>query len=210
MVRNLVRYDAARREVVKQRVDAWVKDNNVLTLDDLSSDEKGYATMVRLDLNRSKYGTELKEKGTTFLSIWSQRFYPLKARAGTNTFEVLHAHESDFPKVWPVYRMRIVHDPSNVAQPVGKETKVGPGGEADDERASNLDNMKKRDDRIYKEIREKEEKEKAKELNRLEKEQQVEAGVKYDSKARINIPPPRARLARNVNVQFEGKYTKVN
>jgi hypothetical protein len=39
------------------------------------TDEKGYANMVRLDLNRSKYGTELKEKGTTFLSIWSQLFF---------------------------------------------------------------------------------------------------------------------------------------
>jgi hypothetical protein len=110
--------------------------------------------------------------------------------------------------------MRIVQDPSNVAQPVGKETKVGPGGEADDERAPNLEDMKKRDDRIYKEVREKEEKEKAKELKRLEKEQQEEAGVKYNPKARFKVVPVndepailgRARLARNVNVQFQGKY----
>jgi hypothetical protein len=111
--------------------------------------------------------------------------------------------------------MRIVQDPSNVAQPVGKESKVGPGGEADDERAPNLENMKKRDDRIYKEIREKEEKEKEKELKRLEKEQQVEAGVKYNVKARKKVvpidavdPPVTARRqpARGVNVQFEGMY----
>ena len=58
------------------------------------------------------------------------------------------------------------------------------------ERRTKLDNMKKRDDRIYKEIREKEEKEKAKELERIEKEQQVEAGVKYNVKARKKVTPP--------------------
>jgi hypothetical protein len=155
----------------------------VLTQDDLSADDKGYATMVRLDLNRSKYGTELKEKGTNFLSIWSKRFYPLKARVGTNTFEVDHNHESDFPKVWPMYRMRIVHDPSNVAQPREKETKVGPGGEADDTRTPNLDDMKRSDELKYKEIKQKEEQEKAKELKRVEKEQQEKAGVNYNSRA---------------------------
>jgi hypothetical protein len=111
--------------------------------------------------------------------------------------------------------MRIVQDPSNVAQPVGKETKVGPGGEADDERAPNLEDMKKRDDRIYKEIRQEEEKEKAKELKRLEKEQQVEAGVKYNEKARKKVepidagdPPDTARRqpARGVKVQYRGMY----
>ena len=109
MVHNLVRYDAARREVVKQRVDDWMKDNNVLTMADLSDSEQGYATRVRLDLNRTKFGKELKNKATTFLSIWSQRHYPLVRRVGTNTFEVQHGHETDFPDVWPMYRMRSVH-----------------------------------------------------------------------------------------------------
>ena len=127
MVHNLVRYDAARREVVKQRVDDWMKDNNVLTMADLSDSEQGYATRVRLDLNRTKFGKELKNKATTFLSIWSQRHYPLVRRVGTNTFEVQHSHETDFPDVWPMYRMRLVKDPSNVAQPSDQETKVNPG-----------------------------------------------------------------------------------
>ena len=88
MVDNLVRYDAGRREVVKQRVDQWIRDHAVVTQADLPAGKEGLATRVRLDLNRSKYGTEVKQKGTTFLSIWSERHYPLAARVGTNTFEV--------------------------------------------------------------------------------------------------------------------------
>ena len=102
MVHNLIRYDAARREVVKLRVDQWIMDHKVVTQADLPASEKTHATRVRLDLNRSKYGTEIRLKGTTFLSIWSERHYPLVARVGTNTFQVEHGHETDFPTVWPM------------------------------------------------------------------------------------------------------------
>ena len=130
MVRSLIRYDAARRAVVKKRVDQWVIGHNVITEEDLQKEGKDtkYATRVRLDLNRTKFGAEVKQKGTTFLSIWSERHYPLMARVGTNTFSVRHGHEGDFPVVWPVYRLRIVEEPSMVAQPVQKEQKINRKG----------------------------------------------------------------------------------
>ncbi len=116
-----------------------------------------------------------------------------------------------------MYRMRIVHDPSNVAQPREKETKVGPGGEADEARTPNLDDMKRSDELKYKEIKQKEEQEKAKELKRVEKEQQEKAGVNYNSRARKKVTPVptdddapdtgrRRGLTRKVNVQFKGRY----
>ena len=126
MVHGLIRYDAARREVVKRRVDQWVLDHNVITEADLEKAGKDtkYATRVRVDLNRTKFGTEVKQKGTTFLSIWSERHYPLKARLGTNTYAIAHKHQEDFPTVWPIYRLRIVSDPSSVSQPVLEERKA--------------------------------------------------------------------------------------
>ncbi len=127
MVLNLIRVDAAKREVVKERVDEWIKVHNVLTEEDLSEADRAYATRVRLDLNRTKFGKELKQKGTTFLSIWSKRHYALVRRQGTNTFEVRHEHGIDFPRTWPMYRMRVVADPSNVSQPFEAEVQVNPG-----------------------------------------------------------------------------------
>ena len=126
MVRSLIRYDAARRAVVKRRVDEWVIGHNVITEEDLEKEGKDtkYATRVRMDVNRSKFGDEVKQKGTTFLSKWSERHYPLMARVGTNTFSVRHEHKGDFPVVWPIYRLRIVEDPSMVSQPVQKERKI--------------------------------------------------------------------------------------
>ena len=131
MVHSLIRYDAARREVVKRRVDQWVLDHNVITEEDLEKAGKDtkYATRVRVDLNRTKFGTEVKQKGTTFLSIWSERHYPLKARLGTNTYAIGHKHQEDFPTVWPIYRLRIVSDPSSVSQPVLSERKINRLGE---------------------------------------------------------------------------------
>ena len=127
MVYNLIRVDAIRREAVKLRVDEWIKVHGVLTEEDLAEKDQGYATRVRLDLNRTKFGQELKRKGTTFLSIWSKRHYALKKRTGTNTFEVQHEHGIDFPDIWPMYRMRVVVDPSNVSQPFETEAQVNPG-----------------------------------------------------------------------------------
>jgi len=193
MVRNLIRYDAARREVVKQRVDKWISDHSVLTQADLPASDKAHATRVRLDLNRSKYGTEIRLKGTTFLSIWSERHYPLVARVGTNTFQVEHAHESDFPTVWPMYRFRIVTDPSNVAQPSSAEVKVGPGKD-EDARAVNLDDRLKtltaRDAKARLAVLENEK-------NELQEQEQEEdrmmtramAVKNYDQTARIKMPP---------------------
>jgi hypothetical protein len=199
MVHNLIRYDAARREVVKQRVDQWILDHEVVTQADLSPAMQGMATRVRLDLNRSKYGTEIKQKGTNFLSIWSERHYPLVARVGTNTFEVSHNHDSDFPKVWPMYRMRIVQDPSNVAQPSSEETKVGPGTARDEKRAvkqmadDRLTAQTKRDAQVLKQKAAQEEKAKkdyerqlelqAKEMEKNEEEKG------YDEQARVRVPP---------------------
>ena len=131
MVHNLIRVDAAKREVVKERVNAWIKVHNVLTEEDLSPKDQAYATRVRLDLNRTKFGKELKQKGTTFLSIWSKRHYALRSRQGTNTFEVRHEHGIDFPRIWPMYRMRVVTDPSNVSQPFDSEVQVNPGQNED-------------------------------------------------------------------------------
>jgi hypothetical protein len=126
MVRSLIRYDAARRAEVKKRVDQWIEDHNVVTEEDLQAAGKDtqYATRVRVDLNRTKFGAELQQKGTTFLSIWSERHYALLSREGTNTFRISHKHEEDFPDVWPMYRMRIVLNPSSVSQPVNEESKV--------------------------------------------------------------------------------------
>ena len=126
MVHSLIRYDAARRAVVKQRVDQWVLDHDVITEEDLEKAGKDtkYATRVRVDLNRTKFGTEIKQKGTTFLSIWSERHYPLMARLGTNTYSIRHKHQEDFATVWPIYRIRIVSDPSSVSQPVLTERKA--------------------------------------------------------------------------------------
>jgi len=188
MVHNLIRYDAGRREVVKQRVDQWVRDHAVVTEAELPADKKGVATRVRLDLNRSKYGTEIKQKGTTFLSIWSERHYPLAARVGTNTFSVSHEAGSDFPKVWPVYRLRIVVNPSNVAQPASKEVKVGPADAkvriADDR----LTAQTKRDAQVLKEIKAREEKEKKDQERQLAlraKELEKQAQEGYDEQARV-------------------------
>ena len=127
MVLNHIRVDAAKREVVKERVDEWIKVHNVLTEEDLSEADRAYATRVRLDLNRTKFGKELKQKGTTFLSIWSKRHYALVRRQGTNTFELRHEHGIDFPRTWPMYRMRVVANPSNVSQPFEAEVQVNPG-----------------------------------------------------------------------------------
>jgi hypothetical protein len=190
MVHNLIRYDAGRREVVKQRVDQWVRDHAVVTEAELPADKKGVATRVRLDLNRSKYGTEIKQKGTTFLSIWSERHYPLAARVGTNTFEVSHGHGSDFPKVWPVYRMRIVVDPSNVAQPSSAETKVGPAEAKVKIADDRLTAQTKRDAQVLKEIKAREEKEKKENDRQLElraKELEKQAQEGYDEQARVRV-----------------------
>ena len=160
---------------------------------DLPVSEQAHATRVRLDLNRSKYGTELRLKGTTFLSIWSERHYPLVARVGTNTFQVEHGHESDFPTVWPVYRFRIVTDPSNVAQPSSLEQKVGPGKD-EDARVVNLDDRLKtltaRDAKVRLAVLENEK-------NELQEQEQEEermmtramAVKNYDQTARIKMPP---------------------
>ena len=139
MVHNLIRVDAAKREVVKERVNAWIKVHNVLTEEDLSPKDQAYATRVRLDLNRTKFGKELKQKGTTFLSIWSKRHYALRSRQGTNTFEVRHEHGIDFPRIWPMYRMQVVTDPSNVSQPFETEVQVNPG-QNEDWRAPDMKN----------------------------------------------------------------------
>ena len=126
MVRSLIRYDAARRAVVKKRVDQWIEDHHVVTEEDLKASGKDprYATRVRVDLNRTKFGSELQQKGTTFLTIWSERHYALVSREGTNTFRISHKHQEDFPDVWPMYRMRVVADPSAVSQPAFDEKKV--------------------------------------------------------------------------------------
>ena len=190
MVDNLVRYDAGRREVVKQRVDQWVQDHYVVTQADLPADKKGLATRVRLDLNRSKYGTEVRQKGTTFLSIWSERHYPLAARVGTNTYEVAHNHASDFPKVWPVYRLRIVEDPSNVAQPSSQEVKVGPAEAKVRMVDDRLTAQTKHDAQVLREMKAREEKAKKDQERQLElraKELEKQAQEGYDEQARVRL-----------------------
>jgi len=123
MVENLIRTDNARRLEVKQRVDDWVKANKVVWQEALPAEKKDLATRARLDLLRSKFVKDIGWKGTVNAgSRWTARHYPIKNRVGTNTFEIAHEHGIDFPTVWPMYRIRLVPNPSRVAQPLLKET----------------------------------------------------------------------------------------
>ena len=189
MVHNLIRYDADRREAVKRRVDQWVLDHNVLTQEDLPDDQKHQATRVRLDLNRSKYGAEIKQKGTRVLSIWSERHYALEKRVGTNSYRVSHGHGTDFPYVWPIYRLRIVEHPENVVQPATAEVKVRPAEAKATVGLDKLTAQTRRDEQVVKA------REAAEEKLREEKEQEDEKRAKalaeqekkggYDPEARI-------------------------
>jgi hypothetical protein len=189
MVRNLIRYDADRRRTTKIRVDRWIEDHNVVTQADLSADMKGFATRVRLDLNRSKYGTEIKQKGTTFLSIWSERHYPLAARVGTNTFEVSHDHESNFPKV-AVSRSSAMltlasAGPTLVSAEEGWATLEG----SSTIRMRYTGHQTKRDAQVLKEIKAREEKEKKENDRQLElraKELEKQA-QEDDEQARVRV-----------------------
>ena len=187
MVNNLIRVDAAKREVVKARVDEWIKVHNVLTEQDLTEADRAYATRVRLDLNRTKFGKELKQKGTTFLSIWSKRHYALMSRQGTNTFRVRHEHGIDFPRIWPMYRMRVVADPSNVSQSFESEVQVNPG-QNEDWRDPDMKNRADEDverlDKLQQEAKEEEEAQKIAEdsLNELNEGVTFDAGAQVEEK----------------------------
>lgn len=126
MVRALIRHDNEKKLETKRRVDQWIQDHHVVWQAALPGNKKDYATRVRLDLTRTVFGDDINFKSSKVESRWSERHYALVERAGTNTFEVDidAALGSDFPRIWPMYRLRIVENPSDVAQPVRKETKL--------------------------------------------------------------------------------------
>lgn len=122
-VRRLIAEDEAVSDEVAKRVDQWIKDNNVVWENMLPDDKKSHATRVRYWTNRSFVENKKFLKKSLQPARWSERFYPLVDRVGSNTFSIRHGHGSDVPTIWPMYRLLIVSKPSMIAQPTEPEGK---------------------------------------------------------------------------------------
>ena len=109
------------------------------------------------------------------------------SRQGTNTFRVRHEHGIDFPRIWPMYRMRIVADPSNVSQSFESEVQVNPG-QNEDWRDPDMKNRADEDverlDKLQQEAKEEEEAQKIAEdsLNELNEGVTFDAGAQVEEK----------------------------
>lgn len=103
-VEELLWQDEKRRREVEQRVDKFITDNGVQWANLIpKQDQKHMATHVRLHQRRSWLEGPLYKDSQT--AEWSDRFYPLIARNGTNTFYVEHDMGTDVPHIWPIYRL---------------------------------------------------------------------------------------------------------
>jgi hypothetical protein len=153
---------------------------------------------VRLDLLRSKFVKDIGWKGTVNAgSRWTARHYPIKNRVGTNTFEIAHEHGIDFPTVWPVYRIRLVPNPSQVAQPMLKETQR-------DTVIQTKKDLEESDLDLYLRLRKEEQEFLAAEAAKQDALLESQAKEKEDKSKRVEVGPEKEQEAAEVEEE-EGK-----